>query len=249
MFDLTIDRLIEHHDHPPAVRDLGFRPDFPQRGLLIDKQAGTVLRMSRHRFVNLAYFGRERLGRDELKRLYRYEPIQPASGRFYHIDSLFELPEANLYAELVEASKTLPAAGRARLPGAVRRRPGGDRLGPRRGHPQGAGARRHRPLPAPRPGAGHRAAAPAPRRPAADPAHQLRLGVRQRPVLVSLRRPAARARQLAPAVRPGDRRRGQSRISFATSGRSASSSRPASRSARPRCPTGAAPIAAAVSTG
>ncbi len=109
MFDLTIERLIEHHGHPAAVRDLGFRPDFPQRGLLIDKQAGTVLRMSRHRFVNLAYFGRERLNRDELKRLYRYEPIQPASGRFYHIDSLFELPETNIYAELVEASKTLPA--------------------------------------------------------------------------------------------------------------------------------------------
>ena len=108
MFDLTIERLIERHDHPPVIRELRFRPDFPQRGLLIDKQAGTVLRMSRHRFVNLAYFGRERLDRDELKRLYRYEPIQPASDRFYHIDSLFELPETNLYAELVEASKTHP---------------------------------------------------------------------------------------------------------------------------------------------
>ena len=108
MFDLTIDRLIEHHGHPPEVRDLHFRPDFPQRGLLIDKQAGTVLRMSRHRFVNLAYHGRERLDRDRLKELYRFEPIQPASDRFYHIDSLFELPEANLYAELVEASKRLP---------------------------------------------------------------------------------------------------------------------------------------------
>ncbi len=108
MIDLAIERLIEQHDHPAAVRDLRYRPDFPQRGLLIDKQAGTVLRMSRHRFVNLAYFGRERLGRDKLKQLYRNEPIQPASGRFYHIDSLFELPETNLYAELVEASKTVP---------------------------------------------------------------------------------------------------------------------------------------------
>jgi HAD superfamily 5'-nucleotidase-like hydrolase len=108
MFDLTIDRLVEHHGHPPEVRRLDFRPGFPQRGLLIDKQAGTVLRMSRHRFVNLAYFGRKRLDRDRLRELYRYEPIQPGSDRFYHIDSLFELPEANLYAELVEASKQLP---------------------------------------------------------------------------------------------------------------------------------------------
>ena len=107
-FDLALGRLVDHHGYPEPVRQISFRPDFPQRGLLIDKEAGTVLRMSRHRYVNLAYFGRERLQRGELKRLYRYEPIQPASGRFYHVDSLFELPEANLYAELVEAGKTLP---------------------------------------------------------------------------------------------------------------------------------------------
>lgn len=101
-FELAIGRLIDHHGYPEAIRALEFRPDFPRRGLLIDKEAGTVLRMSRHRFVNLAYFGRQRLDRRELKRLYRYEPIQPASERFYHLDSLFELPEANLYAELID---------------------------------------------------------------------------------------------------------------------------------------------------
>ncbi len=100
-FELAMKRLIDHHGYPPAVRRVEFRPDFPCRGLLIDKEAGTVLRMSRHRFVNRAYLGRERLGRDELKRLYRHEPVEPASARFYHLDSLFELPEANLFAELV----------------------------------------------------------------------------------------------------------------------------------------------------
>ncbi len=46
-----------------------------------------------------------KLDREELKRLYRYEPIRPSDERFYHLDSLFELPEANLYAELTELSK------------------------------------------------------------------------------------------------------------------------------------------------
>ncbi|MEE9561439.1 MAG: HAD-IG family 5'-nucleotidase [Thermoanaerobaculia bacterium] len=101
-FDLTIDRLIDFHGYPETIRQVKFRPDFPRRGLLLDKEAGTVLRMNRHRYVNLAYFGRERLDREELKRLYRYEPIHPASDRFYHLDSLFELPEANLYAELID---------------------------------------------------------------------------------------------------------------------------------------------------
>lgn len=101
-FKLTVERLIQHHGYPESVLQAKLRPDFPRRGLLIDKEAGTVLRMNRHRYVNLAYHGRERLGRRELKRLYRYEPIQPSSKRFYHLDSLFELPEANLYSELIE---------------------------------------------------------------------------------------------------------------------------------------------------
>lgn len=101
-FELAIDRLVHHHGYPEIARGVEFRPDFPRRGLMIDKEAGTVLRMNRHRYVNLAYFGRERLGRHELKRLYRYEPMQPSSDRFYHLDSLFELPEANLYAELID---------------------------------------------------------------------------------------------------------------------------------------------------
>ena len=104
-FQLALDRLIEHNGYPESVREVEFRPDFPRRGLMIDKRAGTVLRMSRHRFVNLAYHGRERLGRQRLRHLYRFEPIQPASERFYHLDSLFELPEANLYSELVEIAK------------------------------------------------------------------------------------------------------------------------------------------------
>ncbi len=103
-FDLATTRLIGAHNYPESIRDIEFRPDFPRRGLLIDKEAGTVIRMNRHRFVNLAYHGRNRLDREELKRLYRYEPIRPSSDRFYHLDSLFELPEANLYAELIAMS-------------------------------------------------------------------------------------------------------------------------------------------------
>jgi HAD superfamily 5'-nucleotidase-like hydrolase len=104
-FELAMNRLIQENGYPQTIRACRFRPDFPRRGLLIDKDSGTVLRMSRHRFVNLAYQGRERLDRHQLMQLYRYEPIQPSSDRFYHVDSLFELPEANLYAELIELTK------------------------------------------------------------------------------------------------------------------------------------------------
>ena len=109
-FDLTVERLIAKYGYPEVLAEAELRPSFPRRGLLIDKQAGTVLRMNRHRYVNRAYLGRQRLDRAELMSLYRYEPIQPSSKRFYHLDSLFELPEANLYSEIIELSKRYPEA-------------------------------------------------------------------------------------------------------------------------------------------
>jgi HAD superfamily 5'-nucleotidase-like hydrolase len=109
-FKLAIDRLIDQ-GYPTELRRAEFRPDFPRRGLLIDKKVGTVVRMNRHRYVGQAYLGHRRLGRRETIRLYRQEPINPSSERFYHVDSLFELPEAALYAELVELAERRPSLG------------------------------------------------------------------------------------------------------------------------------------------
>ncbi len=107
-FELAIDRLVEQ-GYPAALRKAEFRPDFPRRGLLIDKRSGVVLRMNRHRYVGQAYLGRRQLERRETVRLYRQEPISPSSERFYHVDSLFELPETNLYSELIEMTERYPS--------------------------------------------------------------------------------------------------------------------------------------------
>ncbi len=101
-FELAIERLIDDHGYPESIRRAELRPDFPRRGLLIDKRTGTVLRMNRHRYVGQAYLGRRKLSRNEMIRLFRNEPLRPSNERFYHVDSLFELPETNLYAELIE---------------------------------------------------------------------------------------------------------------------------------------------------
>jgi HAD superfamily 5'-nucleotidase-like hydrolase len=107
--ELAIERLISGRGYPEAVREIELRPEFPRRGLLIDKRAGTVLRMNRHRYVGSAYLGRQRLGRSDMVKLYRHEPLRPASDRFYHVDSLFELPETNLFSELVELKERRPS--------------------------------------------------------------------------------------------------------------------------------------------
>ena len=102
IFDLAVERLVAHQGYPAAARRAEFRPEFPHRGLIVDRDMGVVLKMDRHRYVGRAYLGRERLDGRERSRLYRQERLDLRSERFYWVDTLFELPEVNLLAELVE---------------------------------------------------------------------------------------------------------------------------------------------------
>ncbi|MCH9648156.1 MAG: HAD-IG family 5'-nucleotidase [Deltaproteobacteria bacterium] len=101
-FEMTLDRLIAEFDYPREILGAEYRPDFARRGLMLDTEAGTVLKMNRHRYVGRAYHGRRFLDRKERAHLYRREPIQPGSDRFYFVDTLFELPEVSLFSELIE---------------------------------------------------------------------------------------------------------------------------------------------------
>jgi 5'-nucleotidase len=105
-FEAVLDRLVSRYDYPAAVRQAEFRPDFYHRGLLIDKQMGTVLKMDRHRYVGRAYLGRTHLTPEDRKRIYREKRIDLSRERFYHVDTLFELPEVNLFSEFVELLQT-----------------------------------------------------------------------------------------------------------------------------------------------
>jgi HAD superfamily 5'-nucleotidase-like hydrolase len=107
-FERTLDRLVERHGYPRSVLDAEFRADFSRRGLMIDKDAGMVVKMNRHRYVGRAYHGRRFLDTEERARLYRTDPIHPSSPRFYFVDTLFELPEVNIFSELIEMADRGP---------------------------------------------------------------------------------------------------------------------------------------------
>jgi HAD superfamily 5'-nucleotidase-like hydrolase len=102
IFDTALTRLIDRYDYPAEIRSAEFRPDFAHRGLLIDKAAGTVAKMDRHFYVGRAYLGRRLLTSAERMDLYRRERVDLRRSRFYHVDTLFELAEVNLFSELVE---------------------------------------------------------------------------------------------------------------------------------------------------
>jgi HAD superfamily 5'-nucleotidase-like hydrolase len=117
-FRLTLERLVTAFDYPRSILTAEYRPRFARRGLMIDIEAGTVLKMSRHRYVGRAYHGRQFLDTAERARLYRTEPLRTTGDRFYFADTFFELPEINLLSELVEMTRRKGAA--AGLPAARR---------------------------------------------------------------------------------------------------------------------------------
>ncbi|MEM7355352.1 MAG: 5'-nucleotidase domain-containing protein, partial [Acidobacteriota bacterium] len=101
-FELTLERLVERFGYPREILAAEFRSEFCRRGLILDTEAGTVLKMNRHRYVGRAYHGRRFVEAAERSRLYRQEPINPSSQRFYRVDTLFELPEVNIFSEVVD---------------------------------------------------------------------------------------------------------------------------------------------------
>jgi 5'-nucleotidase len=109
-FKLTLERLVERFGYPPEILAAEFRADFCRRGLILDTEAGTVLKMNRHRYVGRAYHGRRFLEAPERGDLYRRDPINPASSRFYHADTLFELPEVNIFSEVIDLAIRQPDA-------------------------------------------------------------------------------------------------------------------------------------------
>lgn len=104
-FGLALERLVERFDYPRQILQSEFRSEFCRRGSMLDTEKGMVLKMNRHRYVGRAYHGRRFLGNQERSELYRQEPINPSSKRFVFVDTLFELPEVNIFSELVELTR------------------------------------------------------------------------------------------------------------------------------------------------
>jgi HAD superfamily 5'-nucleotidase-like hydrolase len=101
-FHMTLARMIEALGYPPAVGALQYDPEFVIRGLVVDKLHGNLFKMDRHNHVGRCYHGRRPLPEDERRRLYRGEKVHLSSPRFAWIDTLFALPEACLFAEVIE---------------------------------------------------------------------------------------------------------------------------------------------------
>jgi HAD superfamily 5'-nucleotidase-like hydrolase len=101
-FRMTLELMIAERGYPAELRSLRYDPEFVIRGLVVDKLQGNIFKMDRHNHVGRCYHGRRPVPDEELRPLYRDEKIHLSSPRFAWIDTLFALPEACLFAEVIE---------------------------------------------------------------------------------------------------------------------------------------------------
>ncbi len=101
-FEMTLSRMISNLGYPADLSAIRYDPEFVIRGLVMDKERGNIFKMDRHNHVGRCYHGRRPLPPEEQKRLYRDEKIHLSMPRFAWIDTLFSLPEAGLFAEVIE---------------------------------------------------------------------------------------------------------------------------------------------------
>lgn len=101
-FEATRDKLIEEKGYPDSIAALQYDPELIIRGLVVDKRLGNILKIDQYSYVVRVYHGTTRVPKPVRRRVYRNSRIRLSSDKYMSIDTLFGLPEATLFAQLVD---------------------------------------------------------------------------------------------------------------------------------------------------
>lgn len=101
-FRLTAERLVKVHGYPEEILEVPYDQSFVVRGLVVDKRYGNIFKMDGHGHVGRVYHGHTALSKEERRRLYRNAKVRLSAPRYHWVDTLFALPEAALYAGIIE---------------------------------------------------------------------------------------------------------------------------------------------------
>ena len=99
--------------YPEELRSFEYDASRYQRGLLIDKRRGNLIKLDRHKYVKVAYHGLTKLSSTERKEIYsRSFEAQPqfTPPDFASVDTEFLLVDVCLFAQLIDLKDRSPAA-------------------------------------------------------------------------------------------------------------------------------------------
>ncbi|KAJ8613155.1 hypothetical protein CTAYLR_004816 [Chrysophaeum taylorii] len=110
-FEGAKEKLIGMGYPAAAVLGFSFDPNAHRRGLVIDKIRGNVIKVDRHKYCKAAYHGTRELTAEERKRIYvgvADETPTFTGDDYVNVDSLFQLIDASLFAQIVDAIEAAP---------------------------------------------------------------------------------------------------------------------------------------------
>lgn len=96
----TLKRLVDKEKYPEEILKLKYNPQSVIRGLVMDKKLGTLFKLDSHYYVGRVMRQNSFLDKDERKELYGNRKIPLSSDDYHWLDTLFEIPEADLYSQL-----------------------------------------------------------------------------------------------------------------------------------------------------
>mmetsp|Transcript_9132 Transcript_9132/g.22406 ORF Transcript_9132/g.22406 Transcript_9132/m.22406 type:complete len:634 (+) Transcript_9132:93-1994(+) len=103
VFKESLKRLVNKKGYPELILSFEYDPTYFVRGLHVDKKRGNILKLDRHKYVKVAYHGFRKLSKDERAELYfsAADTNDFTEPEFQCLDTLFSLPEAYLYSQMV----------------------------------------------------------------------------------------------------------------------------------------------------
>jgi len=100
-YDIAVARLVKM-GYPESIKELKYDPDFPIRGIFIDSELGNLLKVDSFGNVIIALHGRKKIKKRKTFTIYPNGiSLRDSGRRFFPINTLFGLPEACLYADLL----------------------------------------------------------------------------------------------------------------------------------------------------
>ncbi len=101
-YDMTLVKLISEYGYPAEIGKIQYDHQFVMRGLVVDKLNGNLIKMDRFGHVGRAFHGRAKLSEERWQALYGHARIRLKNPQYAWIDTLFALPEACLYAGVID---------------------------------------------------------------------------------------------------------------------------------------------------
>ncbi len=108
----TLHKLVAAKGYPEEIRALAYDPMLAVRGLVVDRLNGNIFKPDRYGYPGRARHGLKPIERAQIGELYQRERTRLSNRRYAWIDSLFALPEAVLYAVLVDYFDRTNTAGK-----------------------------------------------------------------------------------------------------------------------------------------